>query len=170
MPRWNFSTFFCSFSNAAQSVDSSLPSATAQLKVVSMRSENPYALHPSLNTPKRCLLNSFNVRLTDDGPLSRFQRRSSSASSFHAYLLQMIGGVMFLALCQQVVSQAPQHFRSSETQASCNGCFVRQPVCSVISLHRSMSRAVGIHPQEFTNFRKFRMQQQGLRVKLRNLM
>ena len=114
MPRWIFSTFFLSsFSNAAQSVDSSLPNATAQFKVVSMRSENPYALHPSLNTPKRCLLNNSNVRLIDDGPLSSFQGRSSSASSFHASLLQMIDGVMFLALCRQVVSQAPQHSRSS---------------------------------------------------------
>ena len=39
---------------------------------------------------------------------------------------------MFLALCQQVVSQASQHFRSSEKQDTCMGCFVRQYICSVI--------------------------------------
>ena len=49
---------------------------------------------------------------------------------------------MSLALCLQVVSQAPQHFRSSETQAPCNGCFSRQSICPVISLHSGMSRAV----------------------------
>ena len=79
-------------------------------------------------------LNSSNVHLTDDGPLSSLQGRSSSASSFHASLLQAISGVMSLALCQQVVSQAPQHFRSSEAQATCGGCFARHSICSVISL------------------------------------
>ena len=33
-------------------------------------------------------------------------------------LLQAVDGVMSLALCLQVVSQVPQHFRSSETQAT----------------------------------------------------
>ena len=47
--------------------------------------------------------------LTDDGPLSSFQGRSSSAFSFHASLLQAISGVMSLALCPQVVPQASQH-------------------------------------------------------------
>jgi len=48
------------------------------------------------------------------------KERSSSASSFRASLLQAIdGGVMSLAaLCPQVVSQAPQHFRSSGRDAS----------------------------------------------------
>ena len=36
-----------------------------------------------------------------DGPLSSFQGRSSSASSFHASLLQAINGMMSLALCLQ---------------------------------------------------------------------
>jgi len=40
------------------------------------------------------------------------------------------------------ISQASQHFRSSEKQATCEGCFPSQSVCSVISLHSSMSRAV----------------------------
>ena len=59
--------------------------------------------------------------------LSRpFKWRSSSASSFHASLLQAIDGVMSLALCPQVVSQASQHFRSSQKQATCEGCFARR--------------------------------------------
>ena len=82
-----------------------------QFKMVSMRSEIPYALHPiSQKFPQRCLRNGSKVRLIDDGPLSSFQGRSSSASSFHASLLQAINGVMSLALCPQVVSQASQHF------------------------------------------------------------
>ena len=95
--------------------------------------------------PQRCLWNGSNVRLIDDGPLSSFQKLSFSASSFHASLLQAIDGVMSLALCPQVVSQAPQHFRSSETQATCDGCFARQSICLLVSLHSGMSRAV--HPQ-----------------------
>ena len=67
--------------------------------------------------------------------------RSSSASSFHDSLLRAIDGVMSLALYPQVVSQALQHFRSPEKQATCEGCFAR----SVIFLHFCMSRAVHIH-------------------------
>ena len=40
----------------------------------------------------------------------------------HASIVQTIDGVMSLALCPQVVSQASQHFRSSEKQATCVGC------------------------------------------------
>ena len=55
--------------------------------------------------------------------------------------------VVSLALCPQVVCQVLQRFRSSETQATCDGCFTLQSVCSVISLHSGRSRA--LHPQEF---------------------
>ena len=61
-----------------------------------------------------CFVESSSVPLIDDGPLSSFQGRSSNISSFHASLLQAIVGVMSLALCLLVLSQAPQHFRSSE--------------------------------------------------------
>ena len=50
-------------------------------------------------------------------------------------------GVMSLTLHMQVVSQAPQHFGSSEMQATCDGCFACQSIGLVISLHSSMSRA-----------------------------
>ena len=49
---------------------------------------------------------------------------------------------MSLALCLRAVSPAPQHFRSYETQATCDGCFSRQSMCSVTSFHSSMSRTV----------------------------
>ena len=77
-----------------------------------------------------------------------FQGRSLSASSSHASLLQATDGVMSLALCPQVVSKVPKHFRPSEKQATSNGCFARQSICSVISLQPGISRAV--HPQEFS--------------------
>ena len=50
-----------------------------------LRKAHNYGLHPiSQKFPQCCLWNGSNVRLTDDGPLSSFQGRSSSASSFHA--------------------------------------------------------------------------------------
>ena len=68
--------------------------------------------------------------LADDGSVSSFGGRSSSASSFHASLLQTIDGVTSLILCPHIMPQAPQHFRSSEMQATCNGCFAYQSVWS----------------------------------------
>ena len=82
------------------------------------------------------MLLGCNVRLIDNGPLSFVQGRLSSTSSFNASLLQAVSGVISLALCLQVVSQASQHFSSSEKQAISKGCFVHQSICSVISLHR----------------------------------
>ena len=90
-----------------------------------MRSEKPICTQP---------------RLIDDDPLSSFQvsklvfYAQSTGSvisgrcpfkedrltllSLHASLLQAFDGVMSFASCPQVVSQAPQHFKSSEMQAS----------------------------------------------------
>ena len=94
--------------------------------------KSPYTLHPvSQKFPQRC-------------PLSSYLGGSFSASSFKASLLQAINGVVSLALCPQVVSQVPQHFRSSEKQATCEGCSARQSICTVVSLHSGMSRATGV--------------------------
>ena len=89
--------------------------------------------------PQRCLWNSPNVRLIDNGPLSSFQEGFLSASSFRDSLLQVINGAMFLALSPRVMSQAPQHFRSSKMQAIYDGYFPNQSICLVISLHSGMS-------------------------------
>ena len=80
--------------------------------------------------------------------LTRPFKEDRRALLFHSYasLLQAIEDVMLYFVCPQAVSQAPQHFRSSEKQATCEGCFARQSVCSVVYLHSGMSRAV--HPQE----------------------
>ena len=67
---------------------------------------------------QQCLWNSSNDRLTDSGPFWPFQKRLTSVSSFCASLLQMIAAVTSLVLGPQVVSQAPQHFRSPNQLAS----------------------------------------------------
>ena len=83
--------------------------------------KSPYIMqsNPSLRIFLMSPLKQFNNHLIDDGPLSSFERRYFSASSFHASLLQAIDGVMSLALCPQVVSQAPQYFRSFEKKDTC---------------------------------------------------
>ena len=124
--------------------------SSVQFKVVSMRSEKPICAPPRLSEVSPTL------------PFKRFQCSSDwrwpslilsrkifpGISPFHTSLRQAIGGVMSLALCRQVVSQASQHFRSSEKQATCEGCFARQSFCSVVSLHSCIFRTV--HPQEFS--------------------
>ena len=85
--------------------------SSVQFKMASRRSKSAYAFHPdSQKLPQSGPSNSSSVCLTDDGPLSSFQGRPSSASSFHASLLQVIDGVMPLALCPQVslMSEATQ--------------------------------------------------------------
>ena len=65
---------------------------------------------------QQCLWNSSNGCLTDSGPFGPFQKRLTSISSFCASLLQMTDAVTSLALGLQVISQAPQCFRSSKKQ------------------------------------------------------
>ena len=102
-----------------------------------------HALHPVYQRFLLCYLSiSSSVGLIDNGPHLSFQGRSLSTSSFHTSLIQAMDGVMSSALSPQVVSQAPQHFRSSETQATRDNCFACQSVCSVISLDSGMSRTV----------------------------
>ena len=123
--------------------------SSVHFKMASKRLEKSICALSRLSEVSLTLLwNGSTVRLIDDGPLSSFQGRSSSAFSFRAFLLQAVDGVVSLALCPQVVSQASQHFRSCEKQATCEGCFARQSICSVVSLYSDMLRA--IHPQEFS--------------------
>ena len=71
-----------------------------------------------------------------------FQKRSQIASSFYASLLLATDAVMSLELCSQVAFQASQHFRSSKTQATCDGCFARSfpltPAGSGEHIHRGL--------------------------------
>ena len=88
-----------------------------------MLSENSACFPPHLLQFSQCWTGNGSspdvVQLTTD-PVSPFQRRSSSASSFHAFLLQVISDVMSLALCLQAMSKAPQHFRSPRHKISVN--------------------------------------------------
>jgi len=91
--------------------------SSVQFKMVSKRSEKPIIIRSEVSPTlplKRFQCSSD----SDDGPLSSFQ-----GWSFNGSLLQTIDGVMSLALCPPVMSQASQHFRSSEKQATCEGCF-----------------------------------------------
>ena len=78
------------------------------------------------------------------------QERLSRAYSSYTFLPRVVSNVMSLALCPLVVSQAPQHFRSFEVQASCDGSFACQSVsgyfpwlCRIqdsLYIHRSLCR------------------------------
>ena len=122
--------------------------SSVQFKVVSMRSERPAHMRstPSLRSfpnvaspwydlcgwlgvkqqlsylilsPQCCPWNSSNVGLNDDGPFSSSQGRSLSAFSFYDSPLQATDGVMSLALCRQVVCQAPQSSNVDKWNRSC---------------------------------------------------
>ena len=71
--------------------------SSVQFKMVSMRSEEPIIMRstPSLRSFPNVAFETVPVdRLTDDDHLSSFHGRSSSASSFHASLLQAMANVM----------------------------------------------------------------------------
>jgi len=85
--------------------------------------KRPYALHPISQNFSRCLWNGFNVRLNDNAPF-----KEDLTLLLSMPLLLVIDGVMSLVLHPQ----APQHFRSSEKQATCEGCFARQSIPLVI--------------------------------------
>ena len=102
------------------------------------------------NFPRCCLFDGSNDDLTDDnGPFSSFQTKSVSASSVYASFLQAIDGVLSLALCPQVASQAPQHVRSSERHkplvvvalaASLSAWSFSWPASQGQHIHRSLQR------------------------------
>ena len=78
--------------------------------------KSPYALHSvSRKFPQRPLWNSSNVRLTEDGPFVSFQRRSSTASSVHASLLQAMICVVYplRALIRQNINSSSVHARDT---------------------------------------------------------
>ena len=79
--------------------------SSVQFEMVFNAQKSPYALHtPSLTSfPNVAFWNGSSVGLINDGPLSPFQGRSASASSFHASLLQAVDGVVTVALCPQGV-------------------------------------------------------------------
>ena len=93
--------------------------------------------------------NTSNVGRTDDNSLSSSEATSSIASSFSLSSLQVIASLPSLASCPLVMFQAPQHFRSSETQATCYSCFARRSAyISSRSLSLDFSMPGIVHPQQ----------------------
>ena len=90
-------------------------------------------------------LRSFPKVVFETVPLfdSLMMALSSPFKEYCLALLQAVDGVMSLASCPQVVSQAPQHL-SSEKQATCEGCLACKSICSVISLHVQGSTPTGV--------------------------
>ena len=117
----------------SEQTNSSLLISSVHFKMASTHSGKPIcAPHRLGRFPSVACENVPQIHLTDEGMnLSSFQRRSPSASSFYVSLLQVIDGVMPLALCPRVVPQCPQHFRSSETEATCDGCFFSGPLTAM---------------------------------------
>ena len=78
----------------------------------------------SVHSPRRfsdvAFFNGYDFRLICLSHPSVGDHRA--LSSVHASLLQEIDGVILLALCTQVVSQAPQRFKVSEVQATDDAC------------------------------------------------
>ena len=67
--------------------------------------KSPYALHPVSQTfPQRCLWNSSNVRLINDGPPSSFQGISSSASSWLYTIMNWTDRTVFISDVSPVVA------------------------------------------------------------------
>ena len=112
--------------------------SSIQFKMASIRSEK-YIYDPSLLSEVSPTLPLKQCHYSSDSAFLCLSRKVIER-------FQMTDGVMSLALCPQVVSQAPQHIRSSETYVIRDGCLAVQFVCSVITFDSCISRAV--HPQE----------------------
>ena len=75
---------------------------------------------------------------------------------------------MSLALVPQIVSQASQYFRFSEKQAICEGCFARQSICSVVSLHSGMFGTTDVQLSELSIKKQNKTKQQQQQEKRKN--
>ena len=94
---WIIKKIFCLF----------LPTVQLSSRCILCTQKSPFVLHPvAQKLPQCCLWNSTNYKYS--GPLSSFWGRSL-ALPHTTPLLQMIKGVVSLALCPQVVSRVPQH-------------------------------------------------------------
>lgn len=111
-----------------------------------------HGLHPiSQKCPRFCLSNASNFGLIDKAPiLSLHPLKAESRLSrflcvcvFSLRLLpEATDDLISFAVCLKVASQVPKYVSSSETRTTCDGCFVGQSICLVISLDSSMSWTV----------------------------
>ena len=114
--------------------------------------EGPHALRPVAlkDSLSCCLLNSSNVRLTDDVPFSSFQGRPLSGSSFYASLLKSIDGAMPLVFvsargCLELLntSDLPKSIPLVMVTLSASlsaGSFLSTPGCPGQYVHSSLRR------------------------------
>ena len=110
-----------------------------------MRSEKPiYALHPVSQSFPSVAFETVPMFVSLAMVLSRPFREARLALLSTPLSSSWSLVVMSLASCLQLVSQAPEHFRSSEKQTTCEGCFARQCICSVISIHSGSSAPTGV--------------------------
>ena len=87
-----------------------------QFIMVFMRSEKPRCTSPSLSVVSSTLpLKQFQRSSDWQWPFLILSRKIVKHFLFLYPIFQAISGVMSLGLCLQIVSQAPQHFRSSLT-------------------------------------------------------
>ena len=83
-----------------------------------MRSCYPVSLELSSTLPFMQDSKLVSLTVTRSHPL-KVERFAASPLSFYPHFLpQAVDGVMAVALCLQAVSQAPQHVRSFEAQAT----------------------------------------------------
>ena len=95
--------------------------------------KSPYALHRVSKTlPQRCPRNSSNVH-----PMARCRLSRKIAKRF--FFLRLPSPDSRGCDVTGLVPAASQHFRFSETRATCDGCFASRSACSDISLHSGMS-------------------------------
>ena len=100
--------------------------------------KSPYALHPvSLRSFPNVAFEMVPMFVRLTMALSRPFKEDRLALPLSTPLSTPLS----LALCLQVVSQASQHFRSSEKQGTCEGCFARQStsVSIAVRLKRLMA-------------------------------
>jgi len=122
--------------------------SSVQSKMASMRSKTHMRSTPSLRRLPNVAFKTVPMFVLLTMVLSRPFKEDRRALPLSVPLLQAVDGVMSLALCLQAVSQAPQHFISSNTQCICEGCSANQSICSVSFFHCNTSKAV--HRQEFS--------------------
>ena len=127
---------------------------TVQFKMVSMCSEKPTYAPPHLSeVPPTLPLKWFQCSSDWRWPSLVLSRRSSNASSFPLFSRRPVVLCPWsLALWLQVVSQASQHFRPAEKQATCDNVTVALPASLSAQSFSFTPVCPGqyTHPQEFS--------------------
>ena len=113
---------FISFSHClAPSRVGAREDCSVRIKIEAFR--KPRVFNPVSQMFLQChLRNSSSVCLVDSGPHFVLSKLFGNHSIFHAFLLRAVDDMMSLALCGEIVFQTSRHFRSHDTQATCDSC------------------------------------------------